>query len=99
MYAAIWGQQDMARILLQNGADPWPKDARGDTALSHAVGESQPEIADMIREALEKDARPGSKFEVLQNSAQQKARCSQLDLGNAAPKTPDGQEVQAYVLR
>eukprot|EP00933_Yihiella_yeosuensis_P020509 TRINITY_DN16429_c0_g3_i2.p1 TRINITY_DN16429_c0_g3~~TRINITY_DN16429_c0_g3_i2.p1 ORF type:complete len:118 (-),score=22.96 TRINITY_DN16429_c0_g3_i2:287-640(-) len=53
MYAAIFGQRNLAAVLLANGADPRPKDVRGDTALDHAVGERQPDIAQMIEKALD----------------------------------------------
>ncbi|CAK0852683.1 unnamed protein product, partial [Prorocentrum cordatum] len=67
MYAAIWGHAGLAGHLLQSGADPRARDVRGDTALDHAVGERQPEIADAIRAAL--GAAPGRRSRGSRRSA------------------------------
>lgn len=39
-YAAIWGDAELAQALLQKGADPWHKDAEGQTAhdMARAMG-------------------------------------------------------------
>merc|ERR1712146_816627 len=60
MYAAIWKQPVLTSYLLQAKADPRPKDERGETALDHAIGEKQQDIADMLTWALEARERDGN---------------------------------------
>ena len=52
MYAAIWGQPELAQLLVETGAAGREallvRDARGDTALDHAVGERKWEVAKIL---------------------------------------------------
>lgn len=57
MYAAIFGQPNVARLLLSAGSGEAAalrmRDAKGDTALDHAVGEQQWGVARLIVDAIE----------------------------------------------
>ena len=48
--AASMGHLEIVRILLENGADPTPKDKWGKTALEQAEAEGHAEVAALIRE-------------------------------------------------
>ncbi|HDZ19730.1 hypothetical protein LCGC14_0015750 [marine sediment metagenome] len=48
MFAADTGQVEMVRVLLEAGADPTIKDARGRTAAQHAKGPNAPNIRKML---------------------------------------------------
>mmetsp|Transcript_101453 Transcript_101453/g.160420 ORF Transcript_101453/g.160420 Transcript_101453/m.160420 type:complete len:166 (+) Transcript_101453:72-569(+) len=63
MYAAIWKQPLLASYLLQAKADATAKDVKGETALQHAIGEQQQDIADIIQWSLNAKERDQQKKE------------------------------------
>ncbi len=55
MHAAAEGQLEVAKLLLENGADPSLKDIDGETAALFARNNGHTEVAGLIQSAL--DAR------------------------------------------
>jgi ankyrin repeat protein len=54
MWAAVAGQEDAARVLIEKGADASLKDETGVTASGWAVKNKRDEMARLLREAEKK---------------------------------------------
>jgi ankyrin repeat protein len=54
MWAAVYGHQEIAQLLMERGADPKLKDNEGMTASAWAVKNKQDAIAQLLRDAEKK---------------------------------------------
>ena len=51
MWAALWGDLELVRLFLVNGADINTQNNNGDTALSFAKQSGRPNVIDLLKAA------------------------------------------------